>query len=163
MSFKPKLAYSGVVALLGGLAWFNLSWPRDSSAAMNWLNAIDEAIFRPAAHPTMFALVVGLAIGTFLLPEIWRVVRDYAFPSDPRADWDLRDAVDYLRVRSKWAIGRIYYTDKGRLGGQASMHGCCGRLALSVQRTPDVSRRHPGKPRPIPSACPTRFRCRRDG
>src|SRR5664280_1854929 len=44
-------------------------------------------------------------------------------------------------------------------GGQASMHECCGRLALSVQRTPDVSRRHPGKPRPIPSACPTRFRC----
>lgn len=116
MSFKPKHAYYGVVALLGGLAWFNIfSWPHDSAAAMNWLNAIDEAIFRPAAHPTMFALVIGLAIGTILLPEIWRVVRDHAFPSDPRPDWDLRDAVDYLRVRSKWAIGRIYYTDKGRL------------------------------------------------
>ena len=42
-------------------------------------------------------------------------------------------------------------------------HGCRGRLALSIPRTPDVSHRHPGKPRPIPSACPSRFRCRRDG
>jgi hypothetical protein len=116
MGIKPKLAWSGCVGLLGVLAWFNIfSWPRDSAAAMRWLNEIDEVVFRPAAHPTMFALVVGVAIGTILLPEIWRAVRDHAFPSEARPDWDLREAVDYLRVRSKWAIGRIYYTDKGRL------------------------------------------------
>jgi hypothetical protein len=77
---------------------------------MNWLSTLDQTFFRPAAHPTMFALVVGVALGTILLPEIWRVVRDHAFPAHPRSDWDLREMFDYLRVRSKWAIGRPYYT-----------------------------------------------------
>src|SRR6267142_44639 len=56
----------------------------------------------------------------------------------------------------RWCLSQVH-------GGQASTHGCCGRLALSIPRTPDVSHRHPGKPRLIPSACPSRFRYRRDG
>jgi hypothetical protein len=113
MILKPKYVWYCGVAIFGALAWFDIfSWPHDSAAAMNWLSAIDQRIFRPAAHPTMFALVVGLAIGTILLPEIWRVTRDYAFPAEARPDWDLREAVDYLRVQSKWAIGRIYYANE---------------------------------------------------
>jgi len=56
----------------------------------------------------------------------------------------------------RWCLSQVH-------GGQASTHGRCERLALSILRTPDVSHRHPGKPRLIPSACPSRFRCRRDG
>src|SRR5712664_512424 len=105
MALKPKYAWYCIVAILGVLAWFNIfHWPHDSVAAMKLLNAIDEAIFRPAAHPTMFALVVGLAIGTILLPEIWRIVREPAFPPEPRPDWDFRDAINYLCIRSKWAV-----------------------------------------------------------
>src|SRR3984893_15152774 len=50
----------------------------------------------------------------------------------------------------RWCLSQVH-------GGQASTHGCCGRLALSIPRTPDVSHRHPGKPRLIPSTCPSRF------
>src|SRR5713226_1092183 len=38
-----------------------------------------------------------------------------------------------------------------------------GGWRYQFPRTPDVSHRHPGKPRLIPSACSSRFRCRRDG
>jgi len=110
MLTKARILYSCIIGIGGLLAWFGIfSWPHDSVAAMNWLNAIDQTVFRPAAHPTMFALVVGAALGTILIPAIWRVVRDRAFPPDPRSDWDLREMVDYLRVRSKWGIGRPYY------------------------------------------------------
>jgi hypothetical protein len=109
MAIRVKLAWWGCLIVLGLLGFFNIfSWPRDSVAAMKILNAIDDALFRPAAHPTLFALVVGVAIGTVLLPEIWHAIRDHAFPPKPRSDWDLHDAVDHLRVRSKWAIGRVY-------------------------------------------------------
>ena len=63
-----------------------------------------------AAHPLLAAFFVGLLFATVLFPEIWRVLRDHLFPSESRPDWDLRDAIDYLRIRSKWAIGRIYYS-----------------------------------------------------
>jgi hypothetical protein len=69
-----------------------------------------------AAHPLLAAFLAGLLFATVLLPEIWRVLRNCSFPSEPRPDWDLRDAVNYLRIRSKWAIGRIYYSvGEGRL------------------------------------------------
>lgn len=107
---KAKIIWSCIVGICGILAFFGyFRWPHDSATAMNWLNAIDQAVFRPAAHPTIFALVVGVALGTILIPEIWRVVRDHLFPTEPRPDWDLREAVDHLRTQSKWAIGRIYY------------------------------------------------------
>ena len=37
-------------------------------------------------------------------------------------------------------------------GGQASTHGCCGRLALSGQPISDVSRRRPRELQPVPAA-----------
>ena len=82
---------------------------------MKLLEAIDEALFRPAAHPTMFALVVGVAIGTVLLPEIWGVTREHVFPVKPHPNMDMQEAIKYLRERSKWAIGRLYSKNENHL------------------------------------------------
>ena len=111
MVIKLKHVWYFVLTVLGVLAFFNVfSWPKDSQAAMKLLNAIDVVIFRPAAHPTMFALVVGLAIGTVFIPEIWRVVRDHNFPEEPKPNMDLQEAIDYLRIRSRWGLGRVHYS-----------------------------------------------------
>jgi hypothetical protein len=113
MRLEFKYIWWCVLAALGALAFFGVfSWPHDSKAAMTLLDKIDQAIFRPAAHPTMFALAVGLAIGTVLLPEIWRVVRDHAFPTKPHPNMDMARAIEYVRVRSRWAVGRPYYDKK---------------------------------------------------
>jgi hypothetical protein len=110
MRLKLKHLSWCALAFFSALAFFGIfSWPHDSKAAMTLLDKIDNAVFRPAAHPTMFALVVGLAIGTVLLPEIWRVVRDHAFPTRPQPNMDMAAAIEYLLVRSRWAVGRLYY------------------------------------------------------
>lgn len=113
MRLKFKYAWGCFLAVCGALAFFGIfSWPHDSKAAMTLLDKIDNIIFRPAAHPTIFAIVIGLAIGTVMLPEIWRVVRDHAFPAKPHPDMDMALAIEYLLVRSRWAVGRIYYDKK---------------------------------------------------
>jgi hypothetical protein len=110
MHFRIKYVWYCALGIFAALAFFNIfSWPHDSRAAMELLVSVDNAVFRPAAHPTMFALVVGVAIGTVLIPEIWRVVREHAFPVKPFPNMDMLKTVEYLRVRSQWAIGRVYY------------------------------------------------------
>jgi hypothetical protein len=110
MHVKIKYLWWCALAVFAVLAFFNIfTWPHDSKSAMTLLDNIDNAVFRPAAHPTVFAFVVGLAIGTVLLPEIWRVVRDHAFPRKPHPNMDMTNAIKYLRVRSRWALGRPYY------------------------------------------------------
>ena len=36
----------------------------------------------------------GLALGTVVIPEAWRVLREHAFPAKPRLNMPLRDADD---------------------------------------------------------------------
>lgn len=113
MAIKPKQIWYCVLVVVGALAFFNVfSWPKDSKAAMILLNKIDDLIFKPATHPTIFALIVGLAIGTFLLPEVWRFVREHMFPAKPHPNWDLSNAIRYLRARSRWGIGRSANTNE---------------------------------------------------
>jgi hypothetical protein len=91
--------------------FFDFSLPKDWGAAQKFIPPVESWWTSHAAHPVLSAFFVGLSFGVVFLPEIWRVVRDQEFPSDPRPDWDLRDAYEYMRVRSKWAIGRVYYND----------------------------------------------------
>jgi hypothetical protein len=144
MLTKVRIVWSCIVGIGGLLAWFGIfSWPHDSAAAMSWINAIDQALFRPAAHPTMFALVVGVALGTIVIPGVWRVVRDHVFVPDPRPDWDLREAIDYLLSRSKWALGRVYFdTTRDRLLEEDIYESICdaivqGRVSLWGRSVPE--------------------------
>jgi hypothetical protein len=117
MALKPKYLWYCVPPLGFVLTFFfGISLPKDWGSALIFLAPIESWWATHAAHPLLAAFFVGLSFGTVFFPEIWRVLKDHAIPSEPRPDWDLRDAVYYLRIRSKWAIGRIYYSpDEDRL------------------------------------------------
>jgi hypothetical protein len=117
MGFKPKHFWYGVTVVGFVLSFFfGVSLPKDWGSALSFVAPVESWWAANAAHPLLAAFLAGLLFATVLFPEIWRVVRDHAFPPALRPDWDLREASDYLRIRSKWAIGRIYYsTDEDRL------------------------------------------------
>jgi hypothetical protein len=57
-------------------------------------------------------LAVGLTIGTVIIPEVWHLIKDHFFDNEGRPDWGMEEAIDYLIVRSRWSIGRLYYCEK---------------------------------------------------
>jgi hypothetical protein len=91
--------------------FFDFTPPKDLGAALKLIAPVESWWTTHAAHPLLAAFFAGLSVATFLLPQVWRAVRDHEFPADPRPDWDLREAFHYIRVRSKWSIGRPYYSD----------------------------------------------------
>lgn len=117
MDLKLKHLWYCVVVVGFVLSFFfGVSPPKDMGSALSFIAPIESWWAAHAAHPLLAAFFAGLCFATILIPEIWRVLKDHVFPPEPRPDWDLRDAVSYLRIRSKWAIGRIYYSaDKDRL------------------------------------------------
>jgi hypothetical protein len=117
MGLKPKYLWYCIPVIGFVLTFFfGISLPKDWASALSFMAPVETWWAVHAAHPLLAAFFVGLLFATVLLPEIWRVLRDHLLPSEPRPDWDLRDAADYLRVRSKWAIGHVYYcTGEDRL------------------------------------------------
>jgi hypothetical protein len=111
MGLKPKYFWYSITAIGFVLSFFfGVSLPKDWSSALTFMTPVESWWAAHAAHPLLAAFTAGLLFATVLIPEIWRVIKTHAFPSEPRPDWDLRDAINYLRLRSKWAIGRVYYT-----------------------------------------------------
>ena len=110
MGLKPKYAWYCFTALGFVLSFFfGVRPPKDWGSALSFLARTESWWEMHAAHPSLAAFFAGLSFGTIFVPEIWRGLKDYVFPREPRPDWNLPDAVSYLRIRSKWAIGRVYY------------------------------------------------------
>lgn len=110
MGLKPKYFWYCLTALGFVLSFFfGVSPPKDWGSALSFLARVESWWTTHAGHPSLAAFFAGLSFGTIFIPEIWRVLKDHTFPSEPRPDWDLRDAVSYLRIRSEWAVGRVYY------------------------------------------------------
>jgi hypothetical protein len=108
MPLKARIAWGCFVGGCGLLAFFGLfSWPHDSAGVLRLLNTIDGLVFRPAAHTTMFALVIGVALGTIIIPEVWRVLRAHLFPPKPEADIAVGDAFITLFKRSRLACDLV--------------------------------------------------------
>ena len=111
MDLKPKHFWYCITAIGFLLSFFfGVSLPKDWGSALSFIAPVESWWAAHAAHPLLSAFIAGLLFATVLLPEIWRVIRDHSFPSEPRPDWDLQGAVNYLRIRSQWAIGRIYFS-----------------------------------------------------
>jgi hypothetical protein len=73
----------------------------------DWLTAL-------AKEPPWFLTnhVVQLAIillGILMVAFVFYRQSEADRTSKPRPDMDLSQAIDYLRVRSRWAVGRVYY------------------------------------------------------
>jgi hypothetical protein len=116
MDLKPKHFWYGVSVIGFVLTFFfGVSLPKDWGSALSFLSPVESWWATHAAHPLLAAFFAGLSFATVIFPEIWRVLRDRAFPTEPRPDWDLREAINYLRLRSKWAIGRVYSANEQHL------------------------------------------------
>jgi hypothetical protein len=94
-----------VVVVFGFVAsfFFGVSMPKDMSSAMKIIAPIEEWWQIHAAHPSLSALFVGLAVGTVLLPELWIQLKPHIFPPRLVADISAGDAFKMLFADSKLA------------------------------------------------------------
>jgi hypothetical protein len=137
-----RIAYYVLLAASTVASYFGLSFlPSNWKAAEAMMDRTDTWLSVHAAHPMLFAIAIGLLFGTIIIPEGWRIFKVYAFPPEARPDWDFRDAIGYLIVKSQWAIGRAYYID-GRLLEEDIYESLCdavaqGRVSLWARPVPD--------------------------
>jgi hypothetical protein len=59
--------------------------------------------------------LVIIALGVLIVAFVFYRQSEADRSSKPRPDMDLRKAVDYLRVRSRWAVGRLYSANQNHL------------------------------------------------
>ena len=71
------------------------------------LGCVDQWLFKHAAHPTLFALVVGLALGTAIIPQIWGLIKPHLVQTIPQADITAGDAFKLLFWHSKLAYDLV--------------------------------------------------------
>jgi uncharacterized protein YjeT (DUF2065 family) len=74
MSIWLRLAWSALVLVFMALSFFGV-FPKDWEGAVKGFGTLDEFILVNAKYPGLFALAVGLLIGSVIVPELWRVVR----------------------------------------------------------------------------------------
>jgi hypothetical protein len=97
MRFKPKYLWWAILAIVGGLSFFGIvSLPRDWGAAMKLLTSVDQWLFAHAAHPSLFALVIGLVLGTAIIPEAWNLLKTLIAPKSRQPNMKINVAVDYI-------------------------------------------------------------------
>jgi hypothetical protein len=97
MATRAKYLWRAFWAACTALSFFGLAfWPSNWSAAKLMLQHIDHWIFAHAASPSLFALCVGLAIGTIIIPDVWSEIKRHFFPTKPEAGTKIKNAIDYL-------------------------------------------------------------------
>jgi hypothetical protein len=75
MRLRPKYLWWAVLGFFGLASFFGAPIPRDWVSTMKWVTSIEAWGHDHVAHPFIFALIVGLATGTVVVPEIWGAVR----------------------------------------------------------------------------------------
>src|ERR1039458_6149227 len=97
MKFRFKYLYWIVLLIVGGLSFFGfISLPKDWRSAMEWVTSVDSWLSKYAAHPSLFALFIGLVLGTVIVPECWRILKAHIAPYVPKPDMAIADAIDYI-------------------------------------------------------------------
>jgi hypothetical protein len=96
------------VAFAGVLVLFGVQIPKDWAGIKEALAAAETFIDSHVAYPGLFGFSVGAALGLSIIPNAWRIFRDWKFPRPARPDMDFKDAFAYLMTRSKWSLGRQY-------------------------------------------------------
>ena len=83
---KLKFYWWALLFGVGILTFFGLAAPtKDWTSAMEWLRSADQFILTHARYPGLFALVLGLLLGSAILPEMWRALRRH-LPRGPEFD-----------------------------------------------------------------------------
>jgi hypothetical protein len=97
MRIKPKYLWLAFLAIASGLSFFGIvSLPKDWGSAVGLLTSIDQWLFAHAAHPSLFALVVGFVLGTAIIPEAWNFLKTLIAPKSPQPNMKINVAIDYI-------------------------------------------------------------------
>jgi hypothetical protein len=101
---KIKWIWYAVLAAIFLLGYFGLfSLPKDWSATMLLLAAIEKWWGAHAAYPAIAAFAVGLAVSTVFIPELWTHLKPIFFPQKLRPDVDGATAFKEVLAKSKRA------------------------------------------------------------
>ena len=73
-AMRKKWAWRVFASLLAVGTFFNII-PSNWKSAMDGLTTIDVWIINNAAYPSLFALAVGLVLGTWIIPDAWGLIR----------------------------------------------------------------------------------------
>src|SRR3990167_1979424 len=72
MRIRTKHVWWFLLAVQGLFAFFGKEFlPTSMEAAMDFLTAVDLWIINHAAYPGLFAVFLGLVLGTVIIPEVW--------------------------------------------------------------------------------------------
>ena len=97
-----------IFTALAVLAYFGLPIPKDWVGFKQALAKTETFIAAHAAYPSLFTFIVGAALGLVIVPDLWRVFRDWKFPRPARPDMDVKDTFAYIMTKSNWSLGRQY-------------------------------------------------------
>lgn len=108
---KYKTIY-WVLLLIGG--FLSLNGIGNWGSNLTWLNNFDGWIINHARFPGTFGIILGLSIGTVLLPETLRYWRQYLTsmeykgkPASQLPQMTIHDVAEYLCNDSKWSCDTL--------------------------------------------------------
>jgi hypothetical protein len=99
--FKYLYRIALVAWTLGTIFGFG---PDDWRSSVDLLTRIDLFIINNAQYPGLLAVAIGIILGTWVVPDCWRLV--FRYLDDRWPNWQGRDAFQYLVLDSKWAANK---------------------------------------------------------
>lgn len=96
---NPAAAIGGSAMTIAGISY------------QDWLKSVAQN--PPPILTNHFFQLIVIAIGVLLLAYVFYSEAERERAPKPRPNMDMAKAIEYLRIRSRWAVGRLYY-DKNR-------------------------------------------------
>ena len=90
---------------LGILAFFDFI-PTNWTGTRALIENVDNWLSANAKYPALFALAVGIVLGTTIIPEVWASYRNHFWPPKEEGDYPAAEAFNDALYRSKWAKQR---------------------------------------------------------
>jgi hypothetical protein len=75
MPTRFKIVWWLLLAAFTVAGFFGVPLPKDWDSAKAWLTSIDNWIIHTARYPGLFALALGLVLGSVIIPEVWKLSR----------------------------------------------------------------------------------------
>jgi hypothetical protein len=85
-------------------SYFGVPLPKSWGVTLDWVRFIDLWIIQHAAYPSLFALSVGLLLGTVIVPDVWRHIQQSI--AAPLPDMPISAAIDYIVNDSRASLKR---------------------------------------------------------
>lgn len=150
MRQKLRYVWWAALSVWGLLAFFGVLLPTGQEASLDWLTSFDLWFINNSAYPSMFAIFVGLVLGSVVVPEIRRRIPHQL--DEPRPNMLVRDALIYAVTDTKWRYSnpdselllfaaKTHLEQRAGLGevqlwGQREIEGTGKEPEFSLEETP---------------------------